>query len=37
MNKSKIDSLNQQIWEQIEWGNNKVAKLLEEDLIKELA
>jgi len=36
MNQEKIKSLNEQIWEQHEWGNHKVAKLLEDDLEEEL-
>jgi hypothetical protein len=30
MNQDKIKDLNQAIWEQYNWGNHKVAKLLED-------
>ena len=36
MNQDKIKSLNQQIWDQKNWGFNKVAKLLEDELEKEV-
>ena len=36
MNQKKLDSWNQIIWEQKEWGNEKLAKLMEEDLLEEL-
>ena len=36
VNQEKIKSLNQQIWDQVDWGFNKVAQLLEHDLLEEL-
>jgi hypothetical protein len=36
VNQEKINSLNQQIWDQVDWGFNKLAKLLEDDLLEEL-
>ena len=36
MNQKELDSWNEIIWEQKKWGNEKLAKLMEEELEEEL-
>ena len=35
MTPEELESFNEVIWEQHKWGNHKLAKLLEEDLLEE--
>jgi len=36
MTPKELESWNQIIWDQKKWGNEKLAKLMEEDLLEEL-
>ena len=36
MNQHELKMFNEIIWEQKSWGNEKLAKLLEDDLVEEL-